>query len=306
MTISAEKYTEGLCSDGAAILCDGVPMSISEILVALQSGSIAKGELLAVREAQPVAWTVQSQVNALRKGSPGIMWPQEMFTNSASVRSFTSPPAPAVPDGVMPDGIVYSSALPEFENNDSDKVVGYHCLIHGKTRSVDSQEQAYADAELVVNACRAAMLNHAGDDNKKVEPVSQGYTFDGLNIRAVAALRESVRNQWLKSDDFAEKVYWQSMHSIANEVIAAMQVNDVTDGKPVTSNSPVIPDGWIEHDGNGYPTSVKRDAMLYLKTRKQEIKFPYPAGIVKGWSHFGSDTDIIAYKLAAAPTPTSE
>lgn len=80
---------------------------------------------------------------------------------------FTAPPTPAVPDEIMPDGIVYSSALPEFENNDSDKVVGYHCLIHGETRSVDSQEQAYADAELVVNACRAAML----------QPVSQSYTL---------------------------------------------------------------------------------------------------------------------------------
>lgn len=62
------------------------------------------------------------------------------------------------------------------------------------------------------NECRAAML----------QPVSQGYTFDGLNIRAVAALRESVRNQWLKSEEFADKIYWKNMHSIANEIIEAM------------------------------------------------------------------------------------
>lgn len=66
-----------------------------------------------------------------------------------------------------------------------------------------------------------------------------------------------------------------------------------------------VPDDWIEHDGNGYPSLVKRDAMLFLKTRKQEIKFPYPAGLVKGWCHIGRDTDILAYKLAS-PTPTNK
>lgn len=45
---------------------------------------------------------------------------------------------------------------------------------------------------------------------------------DGLNIRAVAALREAVRNQWLKSDELADKIYWKSMHDIANEIVVAM------------------------------------------------------------------------------------
>lgn len=45
---------------------------------------------------------------------------------------------------------------------------------------------------------------------------------DRLNVRAVAALREAVRNQWLKSEDFADKVYWKSMHDIANEIVSAM------------------------------------------------------------------------------------
>ncbi|EIL4283650.1 hypothetical protein LLK53_002639 [Salmonella enterica subsp. enterica serovar Thompson] len=51
-------------------------------------------------------------------------------------------------------------------------------------------------------------------------------TLDGLNIRAVAALRAAVRNQWLKSDNFADKVYWKSMHSIANEIVEAMMQNE--------------------------------------------------------------------------------
>ncbi|EBA4459146.1 hypothetical protein AXF46_23060, partial [Salmonella enterica] len=49
---------------------------------------------------------------------------------------------------------------------------------------------------------------------------------EGLNIRAIAALRAAVRNQWLKSDNFADKVYWKSMHSIANEIVEAMMQNE--------------------------------------------------------------------------------
>lgn len=45
---------------------------------------------------------------------------------------------------------------------------------------------------------------------------------EGLNIRAVAALREAVRNQWLKSDELADMIYWKSMHDIANEIVGAM------------------------------------------------------------------------------------
>jgi len=63
----------------------------------------------------------------------------------------------AVPDDVIPGGLAYSSALPKFESNDSDKVIGYSCFISGNTRIVESQEQAYADAKAVVSACLAAM-----------------------------------------------------------------------------------------------------------------------------------------------------
>ncbi|QNO00932.1 hypothetical protein phiBZS1_p38 [Serratia phage vB_SspM_BZS1] len=99
---------------------------------------------------------------------------------------FTAPPALGVPDGVMPGGLGYSSALPEFESNDSDKVVGYHCFISGQTRSVESQEQAYADAKAVINAYRAAML---------AQPVSQGYK---LPPHAYRELVNSLRDTAVK------------------------------------------------------------------------------------------------------------
>ncbi|EQC0175859.1 hypothetical protein ACY0MI_004959, partial [Enterobacter hormaechei] len=70
--------------------------------------------------------------------------------------------------------------------------------------------QEYVKLERYQNA----MLQGA-DGNSPVIP-------DGLNIRAVAALREAVRNQWLNSDEFADRVYWKSMHDIVNEIVSAM------------------------------------------------------------------------------------
>jgi len=99
-----------------------------------------------------------------------------------SIPLYTTPPAPAVPDGVMPGGLVYSSALPKFESNDSDKIVGYCCFISGETRSVESQEQAYADAKAVINACRSAMLA-AKPENPRLVSYSDDMTTCTLNYR---------------------------------------------------------------------------------------------------------------------------
>ncbi|WP_430516593.1 hypothetical protein [Escherichia coli] len=62
-------------------------------------------------------------------------------------------------------------------------------------------------------------------DADKIQSERNAGNLDGLNIRAIAALRAAVRNQWLKSDNFADKVYWKSMHSIANEIVEAMMQN---------------------------------------------------------------------------------
>lgn len=55
---------------------------------------------------------------------------------------------------------------------------------------------------------------------------------------------------------------------------------------------------WIEHDGKRRPHSLGKNELVYLKTRKQELKTPYPSGIAKGWTHSGDDMDILAYRLA--------
>ncbi|ECC4541290.1 hypothetical protein C2920_21700 [Salmonella enterica] len=63
-------------------------------------------------------------------------------------------------------------------------------------------------------------------DADKIQSERNAGNLDGLNIRAVAALCAAVRNQWLKSDNFADKVYWKNMHSIANEIVEAMMQNE--------------------------------------------------------------------------------
>lgn len=107
-------------------------------------------------------------------------------------------------------------------------------------------QTSWQDAKMYAegwNACRAAMLERQSVDHvvqasptgtqaapaldslpkNDDSPTSNSPVIpDGLNIRAVAALREAVRNQWLNSDEFADKVYWKSMHDIANEIISAM------------------------------------------------------------------------------------
>ncbi|MFK3699378.1 hypothetical protein ACI2JW_04295 [Serratia ureilytica] len=88
MTLTTEKYTEGLCEDGAAILCDGVPMSVSEILAALNAAN---------REAQPVAWHFPgSDTESAQLGYDHEL-DDEQKRNCIAL--YTAPPAPAVPEG---------------------------------------------------------------------------------------------------------------------------------------------------------------------------------------------------------------
>ncbi|QBQ72186.1 hypothetical protein HWC14_gp37 [Serratia phage Parlo] len=145
-------------------------------------------ELLANREAQPVYqcrfFTTDvdgKQIGEWQDMDKGFYDQYDPYCRRIL---YTAPPAPAVPDEVMPGGLVYSSALPKFESNDSDKIVGYCCFISGETRSVESQEQAYADAKAVINACRAAML---------AQPVSGGYKLpDGWKLVPVEPTEDMI------------------------------------------------------------------------------------------------------------------
>ncbi len=155
MTISAEKYTEGLCSDGAAILCNGVPMSISEILVALESGSIAKGELLAVRKAKGTPVTTEPFMFAICNPD-GTAWLDEnCVANTAEnlkpvlndlrrdtgdvyriIPLFTASPAPAYPEK-LPCPVYLVPGL-RF-----GKGISTHTLLEALAR----REEYYADIE---------------------------------------------------------------------------------------------------------------------------------------------------------------
>ncbi|HCR2010121.1 TPA: hypothetical protein ONC52_001943 [Enterobacter asburiae] len=161
---------------------------------------------LASLEAEPVAFVMADDL----KDSSIISTPAYRDLGEAMERTvgdvvalYAAPPVSVtVPDDVMAAMQKVARIRLDLNDFDGDKRGILDCL--------GDAEEALIE---VVNR-RAAMLQGA-DGNSPVIP-------DGLNIRAVAALREAVRNQWLKSDDFADRVYWKSMHDIANEIVSAM------------------------------------------------------------------------------------
>jgi len=176
-------------------------------------------EALANREAQPVyQYRMRNPYNGQVTDWETIKPEQVDFilkeTIAANVefRIIAAPPAPAVAEEVIPGGLVYSSALPEFESNDSDKVIGYHCFISGQTRSVESQEQAYADAKTVINAFRATVLQNCASDEPSIDagltankcencasvnqPVSSGYKLADGWIACSERMPEVGERDW--------------------------------------------------------------------------------------------------------------
>ncbi|MGC0823031.1 hypothetical protein WKG93_08795 [Pantoea agglomerans] len=51
---------------------------------------------------------------------------------------------------------------------------------------------------------------------------------------------------------------------------------------------------WNTHDGIARPIGVDKDDLVYLRMKRQEIKLPYPAGMVN-WKHDGGEFDVIAW-----------
>jgi len=57
---------------------------------------------------------------------------------------------------------------------------------------------------------------------------------------------------------------------------------------------------WSLHDGIARPIGLNKDDLVYLKMKRQEIKLPYPAGMVN-WKHDGGEFDVIAWASVNAP-----
>ncbi|WP_370426259.1 hypothetical protein AB9Q52_013340 [Pantoea vagans] len=51
---------------------------------------------------------------------------------------------------------------------------------------------------------------------------------------------------------------------------------------------------WNTHDGIARPIGLDKDDLVYLRMKRQEIKLPYPAGMVN-WEHDGGEFDVIAW-----------
>lgn len=60
---------------------------------------------------------------------------------------------------------------------------------------------------------------------------------------------------------------------------------------------------WNTHDGIARPIGVDKDDLVYLRMKCQEIKLPYPAGMVN-WKHDGGEFDVIAWaSVYSSPRP---
>jgi len=60
---------------------------------------------------------------------------------------------------------------------------------------------------------------------------------------------------------------------------------------------------WNTHDGIARPIGVDKDDLVYLRMKRQEIKLPYPAGMVN-WKHDGGEFDVIAWaSVYSSPRP---
>lgn len=155
---------------------------------------------LASLETEPVAYADPQAFRNFKTGSARREW---MWRNPGEdlIPLYIAPPAPvSVPDQWNKSLQEMVDAMRQYEMDIDEDAPHKHRAMMRRAE------------ELLAN--RAAMLQGT-DENSSVCP-------DGLNIRAVAALREAVRNQWLKSDEFAEKIYWKNMHDIANEIVVAM------------------------------------------------------------------------------------
>lgn len=148
-----------------------------------------------------------------------------------------------------------------------------------------------------------------------------------MNIIALAQLRSELSNPAIDSKDHLRKLALslvealekaQTINAAAEKLVrckgryhseqnyralAALFGVTTPDLPPIDGEFRTVTD-WIEHDGKWRPDSLSTDELVYLKTRKQELKIPYPAGKVLGWMHTGGDMDVMAYKLASPQART--
>ncbi|EPU0953191.1 hypothetical protein ACVULX_003774 [Klebsiella pneumoniae] len=122
-------------------------------------------------------------------------------------------------------------------------------------------------------------------------------------VRAKTATEEYASGHMSVSVCFAECEEFNRLTDGPDNILALVEALEKAQQRITQMESRTVTD-WIEHDGKWRPESLGLDELVYLKTRKQELKIPYPAGKVKGWMHTGGDMDVIAYKLASPQAST--
>lgn len=129
------------------------------------------------------------------------------------------------------------------------------------------------------------------------------------NILALVEALEKAQageKQWREVVDAfcADDADWHKLTNSNNELIALLSQALCKQADRIAELESRTVTDWIEHDGKWRPESLGLDELVYIKTRKQELKIPYPAGKVKGWMNTGGDMDVMAYKLASPQAST--
>lgn len=154
--------------------------------------ALMAAELLAVREAQPVASTTKSNIDAVLGGVSTVIWPVRCFKGGASVDLYTAPPAlpanvigrPATPDdspypATISGGCLLAQAwadgynvrnavtappapaVPGWEhisNEWADVATSALVWLKNIADGISTPEVAIKNTELGIAVCRAAML----------------------------------------------------------------------------------------------------------------------------------------------------
>ncbi|MFV5052066.1 ead/Ea22-like family protein [Klebsiella quasipneumoniae] len=122
------------------------------------------------------------------------------------------------------------------------------------------------------------------------------------NVRALVEAQEKAQQRIGKLETYS--ITALEFREAARDENRRLKVDlDIAEKRIAELESRTVTD-WIEHDGKWRPDSLSTDELVYLKTRKQELKIPYPAGKVLGWMHTGGDMDVMAYKLASPQART--
>jgi len=116
------------------------------------------------------------------------------------------------------------------------------------------------------------------------------WTMEDINPLDILAIAEAFREMEKEAQKNLEGAFaWKNRAEAAKAKLAELEKQEES--------------RWNTHDGITRPIGVDKDDLVYLRMKRQEIKLPYPAGMVN-WKHDGGEFDVIAWaSVYSSPHP---